>query len=70
MLTQTLRKLHANGPVERHALAATPAGVEYRLTPLGRSLLEPVAALAHWAENHASMLPAAGGHAEDADNVA
>ncbi|WP_329092241.1 helix-turn-helix transcriptional regulator [Actinomadura citrea] len=56
MLTQTLRKLERNKLVERRVLATAPAGVEYRLTPLGQSLLGPVSVLARWAEEHAEEL--------------
>jgi len=49
MLTQTLRKLQAAGLVERDARL-------YRLTDLGRSLLDPVAALTRWAEEHTDDL--------------
>ncbi|MFD1152419.1 winged helix-turn-helix transcriptional regulator [Saccharothrix hoggarensis] len=69
VLTQTLRKLEANGLVARRRLGTAPPGVEYRLTPLGRSLLGPVSALARWAEEHADEL--AGDPADDpADNPA
>jgi len=52
MLTQTLRKLTASG------LVAAPAvrGGGYDLTPLGRSLLNPLTALTEWAERHAGEL--------------
>lgn len=53
MLTQTLRKLEANGLVERRVLRAVPPGAEYRLTGLGRSLHEPVRSLSRWAGGHA-----------------
>lgn len=56
MLTQTLRKLEANGLVERRALRMAPPGAEYRLTDLGRTLLEPVRALSQWAEEHTEDL--------------
>jgi DNA-binding HxlR family transcriptional regulator len=56
MLTQTLRRLERRGVVERRSLATVPKGVEYRLTDLGRSLLEPVSVLARWAEEHAEEL--------------
>lgn len=56
MLTQTLRKLEANGLVERRALRTAPPGAEYRLTGLGRSLLEPVRALSRWAEENTEAL--------------
>lgn len=56
MLTQTLRKLENYRLVERHTLATAPPGTEYSLTPLGKSLLEPVSSLARWAEEHAEEL--------------
>ncbi len=56
MLTQTLRKLEANGLVERRALRTVPPGTEYRLTELGCSLLEPVRSLSRWAEEHTEAL--------------
>ena len=56
MLTQTLRKLEANGLVERRVLATAPPGVEYRLTELGHSLLEPLSSLSRWAEEHTGAL--------------
>jgi DNA-binding HxlR family transcriptional regulator len=63
MLTQTLRKLEGSGLVERRSLPTAPAGVEYRLTRLGESLLGPVSVLARWAEEHADELVDAGGRA-------
>lgn len=56
MLTQTLRKLEASRLVERRVLATAPSGMEYTLTPLGKSLLEPVSLLARWAEDHTEEL--------------
>jgi DNA-binding HxlR family transcriptional regulator len=56
MLTQTLRKLERSNLVERRSLAIAPPGVEYRLTPLGETLLEPVSVMARWAESHADEL--------------
>jgi len=56
MLTQTLRKLEANGLVERRVLRTAPPGSEYRITELGRSLLEPVRSLSRWAEEHTDAL--------------
>ncbi|WP_430786340.1 winged helix-turn-helix transcriptional regulator [Actinoplanes sp. G11-F43] len=52
MLTRTLRHLASDGLVEREIFATVPPSVEYRLTPLGDSLLEPVHALAGWAVAH------------------
>ncbi|HEV2639185.1 MAG TPA: helix-turn-helix domain-containing protein [Actinocrinis sp.] len=56
MLTQTLHRLETNGLVARRALATVPPGVEYRLTDLGRTLLEPVRSLSDWAELHTGAL--------------
>ncbi|GAA1782184.1 winged helix-turn-helix transcriptional regulator [Agromyces lapidis] len=52
VLTETLRALEADGLVERRAYADSPPRVEYSLTPLGTSLLEPIAAMREWAEQH------------------
>ena len=56
MLTQTLHRLGDNGLVERRELRMSPPGTEYRLTELGRSLLEPLAALSRWAEDNTEAL--------------
>jgi DNA-binding HxlR family transcriptional regulator len=52
MLTQTLRKLEQGGIVQRTVFNQVPPHVEYDLTPLGTSLLEPIDALRAWAETH------------------
>lgn len=52
MLTQTLRSLEADGLVARTVYPVVPPMVEYRLTRLGRSLKEPLAAICAWAERH------------------
>jgi DNA-binding HxlR family transcriptional regulator len=53
MLTQTLRGLERDGLITRHVFATKPPSVEYRLSPLGESLLKPLAELISWAEvNH------------------
>jgi DNA-binding HxlR family transcriptional regulator len=52
MLTQTLRQLERDGLVERTVYPSVPVRVEYELTALGRTLLEPLTALAQWAERH------------------
>lgn len=52
MLTRTLRSLEADGLVRREVFPTVPPSVEYSLTPLGRSLLEPLSALADWAVRH------------------
>ncbi|MDI1484837.1 helix-turn-helix domain-containing protein [Polyangium sp. y55x31] len=52
VLTQTLRKLERNGMIRRRVLGGSPPGVEYALTPLGRSLQKPFAALHEWTLAH------------------
>ncbi|MEV5831024.1 helix-turn-helix domain-containing protein [Spirillospora sp. NPDC052242] len=52
MLTRTLRGLEADGLVRRDVHPTVPPSVEYSLTPLGRTLLEPLSALADWAVRH------------------
>lgn len=53
MLAQTLRTLERDGYVIRKVHPTVPPKVEYRLTPLGRSLLGKLAPLVSWADaNH------------------
>lgn len=52
MLTLTLRNLERDGLVTRTVLPTNPPGVDYALTKLGRSLLDPVTVLATWAQGH------------------
>jgi DNA-binding HxlR family transcriptional regulator len=52
MLTLTLRGLERDGLVTRTVHPTVPPSVEYALTTLGRTLLEPVMALAQWAEKN------------------
>jgi DNA-binding HxlR family transcriptional regulator len=52
MLTLTLRGLERDGLVTRTVFATVPPRVDYELTPLGRSLWEPVDALGLWARAH------------------
>jgi len=56
VLTQTLRRLEANGLVLRIVYAEAPPRVEYSLTELGMSLQEPIAALTAWAHEHGDAL--------------
>lgn len=48
-LTATLRRLERNGIVERVVLGSRPVAVEYRITPLGKTLRPPVDAILAWA---------------------
>jgi DNA-binding HxlR family transcriptional regulator len=52
MLTQTLRSLERDGLVTRTIYAEVPPRVEYTLTPLGRTLVDPIQAVVAWAEDH------------------
>lgn len=50
MLAQTLRDLERDGLIARRVFPTKPPSVEYRLTELGESLLDPLTALIAWAE--------------------
>jgi DNA-binding HxlR family transcriptional regulator len=52
MLTQTLRDLERDGLITRHVFPTAPPSVEYRLAPLGETLLEPMASLIDWADRN------------------
>jgi len=56
MLIQNLRKLEACGLVRRVVHPVVPPQVDYSLTPLGETLIVPLAALYEWAENHVHEL--------------
>ena len=64
MLTQTLRQLEASGLVQRTVYPVVPPKVEYALTTLGTSLLEPVTAIKEWAEDHMEEIIVAQEHFE------
>src|SRR5882672_312168 len=49
MLTLTLRALERDGLVTRTVLPTNPPRVDYELTKLGKSLLDPVRTLGAWA---------------------
>jgi len=57
MLTITLRGLERDGLVKRTMYPTIPPRVEYELTELGYTLIEPLHQLAFWAEKY---LPAIG----------
>ncbi|WNV89302.1 helix-turn-helix domain-containing protein [Umezawaea sp. Da 62-37] len=52
MLSVTLQNLVHDGLAERRVEPTVPVRVHYRLTPLGLSLDEPLAAVRAWAEEH------------------
>jgi DNA-binding HxlR family transcriptional regulator len=49
----------ARRPRAPHALATKPLSVEYSLTPLGATLVQPLAAIRDWAEQHIEAVQAA-----------
>ncbi|MFH8800903.1 winged helix-turn-helix transcriptional regulator [Streptomyces sp. NPDC017936] len=51
-LTATLRRLERNGIVEREVVSTRPVAVEYRITPLGKTMRPPVDALLDWARTY------------------
>jgi DNA-binding HxlR family transcriptional regulator len=51
-LTATLRRLERNGIIERKLLSSRPVAIEYRITPLGKTLRHPIDVLLEWAANH------------------
>lgn len=54
MLTQTLRELETAGCVERTVYPTVPVTVEYSLTPVGHTLVEPLTGMIEWAHLHAT----------------
>jgi DNA-binding HxlR family transcriptional regulator len=58
VLTQTLRKLERHGLVERKVLSEMPPIVEYSLTSLGKTLLDPLLAIATWSRKNFSEVAA------------
>jgi DNA-binding HxlR family transcriptional regulator len=65
MLTLTLRGLERDGLVARSVEATIPPRVDYALTPLGRTLLEPIMSLATWAEQHRVAIQDARNHYDE-----
>jgi DNA-binding HxlR family transcriptional regulator len=59
MLTKTLRRLERDGLVSRHVHPVIPPRVDYRLTPLGNSLLDKICGIWDWAERHMTEMEAA-----------
>ncbi|MDW1257532.1 helix-turn-helix domain-containing protein [Klebsiella pneumoniae] len=56
MLTQTFRDLERDGLISRTVFPTKPPSVEYRLTPLGETILEPLNVLVQWADRiHAAI---------------
>jgi DNA-binding HxlR family transcriptional regulator len=58
MLTQTLRSLERDGLIQRKVYPVVPPRVEYSLSRLGRTLIEPLRTLCRWSEKHLAELQA------------
>ena len=56
MLTLTLRGLERDGLVTRTMFPTIPPRVDYELTKLGRSLLEPVSRIGLWARQNRAAI--------------
>jgi DNA-binding HxlR family transcriptional regulator len=56
VLTESLRAMERDGLINRTVYAEIPPRVEYELTPLGRTLLEPMAACCDWTRKHLPAL--------------
>lgn len=56
MLTVTLRDLEEDGLVTRKVYPEVPPRVEYALTDLGNSLLQPLDSLVSWASENKSSI--------------
>lgn len=52
MLTQVLRGLERDGLVARKVYPVVPPKVEYALTPLGQTVVDPLKIMCKWAEEH------------------
>lgn len=65
MLTLTLRGLEQDGLVKRTVYPTVPPKVEYQLTEVGRSLIEPLWGLFSWAESNLPAIEAARAASED-----
>jgi len=56
MLTLTLRGLERDGLITRTVFPEIPPRVDYELTRLGKTLLEPISALADWAAQYRTSI--------------
>lgn len=52
VLTETLRSMERDGLLTRHITASVPPRVDYQLTDLGLTTVEPLTAVRLWAETH------------------
>jgi DNA-binding HxlR family transcriptional regulator len=59
MLSLTLRGLERDGLVTRTVTPSIPPRVDYELTPLGLTLIEPIKALGQWAVSNRAQVETA-----------
>jgi DNA-binding HxlR family transcriptional regulator len=59
VLTQKLRELERDGVLTRKIYPSVPPKVEYRLTPLGQTLISLLDAIRVWSETHIETVVAA-----------
>jgi len=52
MLSQSLRELERDGLITRETQGGVPPRVDYALTPLGESYIEPLQNLLSWGAKH------------------
>lgn len=73
MLARSLRGLERDGLVSRQVYPTVPPQVDYALTSLGQSLLQPVDALLQWAWAHQPQMDQArsdfDAHQQDPDDA-
>jgi DNA-binding HxlR family transcriptional regulator len=55
VLTETLRRMEHDGLLTRRVVAGNPPAVFYSLSELGRSLADPLGAMAEWHESVPSL---------------
>ncbi|MER5707012.1 helix-turn-helix domain-containing protein [Streptomyces sp. NPDC042898] len=70
VLTETLRAMERDGFLTRTVHDENPPRVEYALTALGRSLIEPLDTACDWARAHAPAITEARASYEQAGSVA
>lgn len=56
MLIQVLRQLEADGLVDRKVYHQVPPKTEYALTPAGKRIHEPIAAMCRWAMKNERLI--------------
>lgn len=56
VLTETLRSMERDGLISRHTTPSVPPRVDYQLTDLGLTTVEPLTAVRRWAETHLTQV--------------